>query len=190
MDPRWNRGGDEASDATRDRTASPTGSDRGGYSIVFSPCWVTLTTPIGEGAFSRVYEGVYTNPETHEKSIVAVKVLKLNMLKRRADCLRFIKEAKTMTKIQHANIAACYGIGKYDDDDPSNPGSMFIVQELIKGGNLLHQVYKQMLNPAKRVYTSQEALNWMVDVAEGMQYLHTVTFGGEAAKPMIIHRDL
>jgi hypothetical protein len=42
------------------------------------------------------------------------------------------------------NIAACYGIGKYEDDDPQNPGSLFIVQELIKGGNLLHKVYKQV----------------------------------------------
>ncbi len=37
-----------------------------------------------------------------------------------------------------------------------NPGSLFIVQELIKGGNLLHKVYKQMLNRQKCVYTSQE----------------------------------
>ena len=48
------------------------------------------------------------------------------------------------------------------------------------------QVYKQMLNRAKCVYTSQEALVWMVDVANGMQYLHQVT----DSKPMIIHRDL
>ncbi len=35
---------------------------------------------------------------------------------------------------------ACYGIGKYDDDDEHNPGSLFIVQELVRGGNLLHKV--------------------------------------------------
>lgn len=81
---------------------------------------------------------------------------------------------------------ACYGIGKYDDDDEHNPGSLFIVQELVRGGNLLHKVYKQMLNRQKCVYTSQEALNWLMDVAEGMLYLHTITDN----KPMIIHRDL
>jgi serine/threonine protein kinase len=84
------------------------------------------------------------------------------------------------------NIAACYGIGKYDEDDEANPGSLFIVQELVKGGNLLHKVYKQMLNRQKYVYTSQEALTWLLHVAEGMQYLHTITEN----KPMIIHRDL
>ncbi len=35
---------------------------------------------------------------------------------------------------------ACYGIGKYEDDDATNPGSLFIVQELVRGGNLLHKV--------------------------------------------------
>ena len=57
-------------------------------------------------------------------------------------------------------------------------------QELIKGGNLLHKVYKQMLNYQRTIYTSQEALNWMVNVSEGMQYLHNIT----PTKPMIIHR--
>lgn len=48
-----------------------------------------------------MFEGVYRNPETLEESVVAVKILKKNMLKRRSDCLRFIKEAKIMTKISH-----------------------------------------------------------------------------------------
>jgi len=48
------------------------------------------------------------------------------------------------------------------------------------------QVYKQMLNRQKCIYTSQDALTWMINVAEGMQYLHNVS----ESKPMIIHRDL
>jgi serine/threonine protein kinase len=71
---------------------------------VFSANWVKINTPIGEGAFSRVYEGLYTNPDTQDRSIVAVKILKKNMLKRRADCLRFIKEARIMTKINHRQV--------------------------------------------------------------------------------------
>jgi len=187
-DPRWKKpSSGHAAVVERSASFSREKDGSGGsFSIVFSAKWVRVTTPIGEGAFSRVYEGVYTNPETTEDSIVAVKILKKDMLKRRSDCLRFIKEAKIMTKISHRHIAACYGIGKYDDDDALNPGSLFIVQELVRGGNLLHRVYKQMLNRQKCVYTSQEALAWMVHVAEGMQYLHNVS----DSKPMIIHRDL
>lgn len=163
-------------------------NDTNSLSIVFNAQWVRLITPIGEGAFSRVFEGVYTNPDNGDATVVAVKILKKNMLKRRSDCLRFIKEAKIMTKINHRNIVSCYGIGKYDDEDEQNPGSLFIVQELIKGGNLLHKVYKQMLNRHKCVYTSAEALVWLLDVAVGMQYLHQVV--PDISKPMIIHRDL
>ncbi len=48
------------------------------------------------------------------------------------------------------------------------------------------QVYKQMLNRHKCVYTSAEALEWLCDVASGMEYLHSHS----EIKPMIIHRDL
>jgi serine/threonine protein kinase len=109
LDPRWNRqpGVQTALDSpqrnpvSREASFNRVEGSSGSYSIVFSASWVRITTPIGEGAFSRVYEGIYTNPETGEQSVVAVKILKKNMLKRRSDCLRFIKEAKIMTKISH-----------------------------------------------------------------------------------------
>jgi hypothetical protein len=37
-------------------------------------------------------------------------------------------------------VVICYGIGKYAANDKSNPGTLFIVQELLKGGSLLHKV--------------------------------------------------
>ncbi len=91
-DPRWQRPARDAAAAAPDSparneqlqrvqrqhgppTSSPSFNQKdAGYSIVFSASWVTVTTPIGEGAFSRVYEGVYKNPETGDRSIVAVKV--------------------------------------------------------------------------------------------------------------------
>ncbi|MEW5316876.1 MAG: hypothetical protein WDW38_008218 [Sanguina aurantia] len=176
---------------TRHKPASRSDSFRSdaetsSLSIVFSADWVQVGAPIGEGAFSRVYEGLYTNPDSGEQSVVAVKILKKSMLKRRSDCLRFIKEAKIQTRTLHRNIVACYGIGKYEDDDPHHPGSLFIVQELVQGGNMLHKVYKQMMNRQKCVYNSEEAMAWLLDVASGMEYLHM----SHEAKPMIIHRDL
>lgn len=45
---------DEASDSDRQQAS---------FSIVFLAAWVAIIAPIGEGAFSRVYEGVYTNPQ-------------------------------------------------------------------------------------------------------------------------------
>jgi hypothetical protein len=46
------------------------------------------------------------------------------------------------------------------------------------------QVYKQMVSKGKCVYSSEEALGWMVDVARGMRYLHERQEG----KPLVIHR--
>ncbi len=79
----------------------PVQREASSLSIVFSASWIRLTAPIGEGAFSRVYEGVYRNPDSGDESVVAIKILKKSMLKRRSDCLRFIKEAKTLVKLQH-----------------------------------------------------------------------------------------
>lgn len=46
------------------------------------------------------------------------------------------------------------------------------------------QVYKQMVAKGKCLYTSNEALSWMIDVAGGMCYLHAQQEG----KPVVIHR--
>jgi hypothetical protein len=45
-----------------------------------------------------------------------------------------------LIKLSLCLTAHTHNPGKYDDDDLSNPGSLFIVQELVHGGNLLHKV--------------------------------------------------
>jgi hypothetical protein len=93
-------------DASKLRAKEPSDA----LSIVFNASWVKLGALVGEGAFSRVYEGVYTDPRTSEARPVAVKILKKSMLKRKSDCLRFIKEAKVMTRLSH-RCAARWGWG-------------------------------------------------------------------------------
>ena len=41
----------------------------------------------------------------------------------------------------------------------------------------------QEASPAQVVYTFEDALRWMTQLAEGLVYLH-------ACRPLIIHRDL
>lgn len=48
------------------------------------------------------------------------------------------------------------------------------------------QVYKQMVYPQKIVYSSDDAMGWLLDIASGMEFLHS----SHGDKPMIIHRDL
>lgn len=102
QDPRWQRPQHEngvksdgrsnevkaSTSFSRHRPASRSDSFRtdaetSSLSIVFNAEWVQIGAPIGEGAFSRVFEGLYTNPDSGEQSVVAVKILKKSMLKRR-----------------------------------------------------------------------------------------------------------
>jgi hypothetical protein len=81
-----------------------------GIAIVLNPAWVQLLSPIGEGAFSRVYEATFDPPDGLGKRVVAVKILKRTHLKKKNDCLRFIKEAKIMTKVNHRCAKTdCFG---------------------------------------------------------------------------------
>lgn len=81
QDPRWHRRQEPAkaeparaevkasTSFTRHKPASRSDSFRSdaetsSLSIVFSAEWVQIGAPIGEGAFSRVFEGLYTNPDS------------------------------------------------------------------------------------------------------------------------------
>jgi hypothetical protein len=46
----------------------------------------------------------------------------------------------TLPPMHRRSIVGCYGIGKYDDSQEHHGGSLFIVQEIVRGGNLLHKV--------------------------------------------------
>lgn len=99
QDPRWQRPKQgvnsevkakvsSSSSFTRHRPASRSDSFRSdaelsSASIVFNSEWVHIGAPIGEGGFSRVFEGLYTNPDSGDQSLVAVKILKKSMMNRR-----------------------------------------------------------------------------------------------------------
>ena len=70
-------------------------------------------------------------------------------------------------------------------DGSLDPSHMFCVQELCDGGSLRDLVEKQMGTLARslKVYTALHALEWTIQIAEALAYLH----GGQ--RPMI-HRDL
>lgn len=77
------------------------------------------------------------------------------------------------------------GIGASNlDDFDSMRQSMFFVQEYMDGGSLKDKVIAQMMERTKEVYSMQDALQWLIEIASAVHYLHAV------CRPMIIHRDL
>jgi serine/threonine protein kinase len=50
-------------------------------------------------------------------------------------------------------------------------------------GTLSRKICTQMANPTAKCYTEEQALQWSLDVARALQFLH-------AQSPPIIHRDV
>jgi len=105
------------------------------------------------------------------------------------------------------NIVGCYGIGRISEAHPRHPSALFIVQQLVQGLTLATRVHMAAASGAMRPhaapmrrpcgahcgcgcggawYSDARALSWMLDVAEGLRYLHA----RQGDKPTIMHRDL
>ena len=71
------------------------------------------------------------------------------------------------------------------DGKPKSGASTFLVQEFCEGGTLQDMLNKQMSMGASKLkaYTEADALEWLIDIATGLRYLHE-------SSPSIIHRDM
>ncbi|KAF5827937.1 kinase-like domain-containing protein [Dunaliella salina] len=125
-----------------------------------------------------------TNSRAGGGLLVAVKCLKPGTSRPMVDLDSFIQEAALTRKLKHQYIVDFIGMGFMDStSEGSKQRTMFIAQEYMAGGTLRSMVYRQMLSPNRTVYTDQQALQWSLQVAEALAYLHS-------AVPMVIHRDL
>jgi serine/threonine protein kinase len=95
----------------------------------------TIEKRIGRGGFAQVYRGF----DTKLKRAVAVKVLDeaSDMSKIKS---RFLREAESMAKCNHPNIAAVY-------DYAEHKGQPYMVMEYIDGPTLLELAEKTALTP-------------------------------------------
>jgi hypothetical protein len=106
------------------------------------------------------------------------------------------------------NIVGCYGVGRISDAHPRHPSALFIVQQLVQGLTLATRVHAAAAAPPPVTqpcggggssgaaaagcscgcggawYSDAQALDWVLDVAEGLEYLHA----REGDKPTIMHR--
>ncbi|KAG1667274.1 hypothetical protein FOA52_012563 [Chlamydomonas sp. UWO 241] len=141
---------------------------------------------LGEGAYATVFRAQLAPPagdlQGGPATLVAVKCLKPSVLESNEQLKDFLMEANVMRKMRHRGVVHILGIGaKQLETLDAVRGSMYIVMEALDGGNLKTMVIKQMRG---EVYNYADALQWCIDMADAMSYLH------EVCKPMIIHRDL
>jgi Ca2+-binding EF-hand superfamily protein len=120
---------------------------------------------LGEGKFGKVKLGVYK--KTREK--VAIKIIKKSSLENLKDIELVKSEIDIMKLCRHPNVVKLI-------DHFENSEYIFIVMELLKGGNL-----GEYFNKNKFQITEKRAAKIMYQLASGVKYLHH--YG-------ILHRDI
>ena len=83
---------------------------------------------LGEGGMGVVYEA----EQQHPRRRVALKVIRGGVFVDDTRLRMFQREAETLARLEHPNIAAIYESGRTDD------GQHFFAMELVRGETLLH----------------------------------------------------
>ncbi len=122
-----------------------------------------ITARIGVGGMGEVYRATDTNL----KRSVAIKVLPEPVAADRERLARFQREAEVLASLNHANIAAIYGLERSD-------GATALVMELVEGPTLADRI-------AQGPIPIDEALSIAKQIAEALEAAH---------EQGIVHRDL
>ena len=119
-----------------------------------------LDNLIAEGGFSQVWRAF----DLELQRVVAVKVPKPSRLQS-ADA--FMAEARRVARLKHPGIVPVFDVGREGD-------FCFIVSEFVEGGSL----GDHLVNSPP---TQQQAIRWVIEVAEALEYAHLHG---------VIHRDV
>ncbi|MBV9124929.1 MAG: serine/threonine protein kinase [Planctomycetes bacterium] len=126
---------------------------------------------LGAGAMAVVYRAEHYLMKRH----VAVKAMPVD-----EDCSpdlleRFAGEIRVLADLHHPNIVTAYDAGELPAPGPQMPGLLYLVMELVSGGDLEQHVIKN--GPA----SVGQACDWIRQAACGLQ---------EAHDRKLIHRDI
>jgi serine/threonine protein kinase/formylglycine-generating enzyme required for sulfatase activity len=143
------------SPASRESTTNPsraTGKVLGGR--------YRLEELVAEGGFAEVYKAY----DTELQRIVALKIPKRSHL---SSAESFLAEARRVARLKHDGIVPVYDVGSEGD-------TCFIVSEFLEGGSLANRLTSD--KP-----TAQQALLWITEIADALEYAH---------QQGIVHRDI
>ena len=122
---------------------------------------VAIGRLIGSGSFGEVFKATYN------RSTVAVK--RIALLQDPEVLSTFIKEARSMQLLQHPNVLTLIGFGIQSP-------YCYLISEYCK-----HKSLDVYMKRNTGIITFRTRLDWMIDVARGMAFIHSKS---------VIHRDL
>lgn len=119
---------------------------------------------IGHGGMAEVYEAT----DVINKRIVAIKLIREEIMKDPINLRRFENEASIAASLSHPNIVGVYNHGTYE-------GRPYIANEFIRG-----QTLKEVLD-FRGALPIQECFQYMLQLTSALEYAH---------KHNIVHRDI
>jgi serine/threonine-protein kinase len=124
-----------------------------------------IVAPLGAGGMGAVYQAVHT----HLGAPRVIKVIHSNISGSADAKDRFLREARTATKVHHPNVATLHDFSSLPD------GSHYMVWEFIDGENLAQRLRARgTLPPRQAIHIIQQAL-------AGLDAIH---------RAGIVHRDI
>jgi serine/threonine protein kinase len=119
---------------------------------------------VGRGGFGRVYLA-------HDDELdrpVAIKVPNAERILSPKDLDSYLKEAKTLARLEHPNIVPVYDAGRTDD------GLCYVVSKFLEGSDLAVKIRQGRIN-------SSESAELLATISEALHYAHTRG---------LVHRDI
>src|SRR6058998_2665311 len=118
-----------------------------------------ISSPLGAGGMGEVYRA----RDTRLERAVAIKILPAELSSSAQFKLRFEREAKTISQLNHPHICTLYDVGEN-----------YLVMELLEGETLAERL-------AAGPMSTEEVLRYGIEIAEALDKAH---------RQGIIHRDL
>jgi serine/threonine protein kinase len=123
---------------------------------------------LGQGGMAAVYRAT----DLRLQRQVAIKLMHPHLAVQQSFQKRFLQEARAAAKLDHPNIIRVLTFNNLNND-------LFIVMELVTGGNLRHHIKK--LYEEGRIIDYPEAIELVYQMADALSYAH---------KQGMIHRDI
>jgi tRNA A-37 threonylcarbamoyl transferase component Bud32 len=129
---------------------------------------------LGEGGFANVYSNHLINSQKQFTQKCALKIPHLKKESALMSRLRVEYEYYALKQLKHSSFTEVYGVFEVEDEDQKSLIKLGICMELLEGKSLKENVNSM---------TSQEKIQAMTQVAQGLSHMHAQGYVHQDIKP-------